>query len=231
MPTQEVYQQPTFLDPSLVENPEPRCPVVLLLDTSGSMQGGPITELNLGMQTFKDSLMADTLAIKRVEVALVTFGPVQTLQEFVTVDTFIPPMLSAQSDTPMGSAITHSLALLAARKAQYKASGLTYYRPWIFLMTDGGPTDDWQEAARQVHLGENNKSFMFFAVAVENANIEILRQIAPPSRPPIKLKGLAFRELFQWLSTSLKSVSQSRVSDQVSLQDPVGGPGGWATTT
>ena len=63
MHTQEPYQQPIFSDPSLVENPEPRCPVVLLLDTSGSMQGSPINELNLGVQVFKDSLMADSLAL------------------------------------------------------------------------------------------------------------------------------------------------------------------------
>jgi len=231
MAIQEPYQQPTFSDPSLVENPEARCPVVLLLDTSGSMEGAPINELNLGLQVFKDSLMADTLAMKRVEVALVTFGPVQTLQEFVTVDAFVPPILTAQSDTPMGSAILHGLDLLTARKSQYKASGLAYYRPWIFLMTDGGPTDAWQEAARQVHVGEEKKSFMFFGVAVENANLDVLRQIAPPSRPPLQLKGLAFRELFQWLSTSLKSVSQSRIDDTVKLPDPVAGPGGWATTT
>jgi uncharacterized protein YegL len=187
--------------------------------------------LNQGLQVFKDSLMADSLALKRVEVALVTFGPVQTVQEFITADMFVPPELRATGDTPMGSAIRHSLDLLAARKSQYKSAGLAYYRPWIFLMTDGGPTDPWQEAAQMVHRGEEGKSFMFFAVAVENANVEILRQIAPPSRPPLKLKGLAFRELFQWLSTSLRSVSQSRVDDKVTLPDPTAGPGGWATTT
>jgi uncharacterized protein YegL len=230
MHDQQAFQEPTFDDPSLVENPEPRCPVVLLLDTSGSMQGQPIQELNEGLQSLKDSLMADSLAMKRVEVAIVTFGPVQTVQDFVSADALTPPTLTAKGDTPMGEAIRTGLEMLRARKEQYRASGIGYYRPWVFLITDGGPTDRWQEAARQVHEGEARKSFMFFGVGVEGANFEVLKQIAPPTREPLKLRGLAFRNLFEWLSTSLKSISQSKPDDQVKLSDPAG-PSGWATTT
>ena len=57
------------------ENPEPRCPCILLLDTSGSMKAEPLAQLNDGLVTFKDELAADALAQKRVEVALITFGP------------------------------------------------------------------------------------------------------------------------------------------------------------
>lgn len=231
MTEQRPFDQPTFADPGLVENPAPRCPVVLLLDTSGSMQGNPIRELNGGLEALKDSLVADPLAMQRVELAIVTFGPVQVLQDFATADAFMPPTLTAQGQTPMGEAIGRGLDLLQARKEQYKSSGVAYYRPWVFLITDGGPTDAWHDAARRVHEGEARKAFMFFAVAVEDANLEILRQIAPSTREPLKLKELAFRALFQWLSTSLKSVSQSRPNDTVVLQDPVAGPGGWATTT
>jgi uncharacterized protein YegL len=55
------------------ENPEPRCPCVLLLDTSGSMSGEKIAALNAGLQTFRDELLQDNLASKRVEVAIVAF--------------------------------------------------------------------------------------------------------------------------------------------------------------
>src|ERR1051326_8776445 len=88
------------------DNPEPRCPCVLLLDTSKSMTGQPITALNQGLQVFRDELLKDTLARQRVEIAIVTFGGVvQVIQNFVTVDNFPPPTLQAQGQTPMGTAI------------------------------------------------------------------------------------------------------------------------------
>ncbi|HYE04259.1 MAG TPA: VWA domain-containing protein [Planctomycetota bacterium] len=223
--------QPAFPDPTLVENPSERCPVVLLLDTSGSMKGAPIAELQQGLAALKYSLASDTIAMQRVELAIVTFGPVQVLQDFTSPTTFDPPQLPARSDTPMGAAITRALELLAVRKEQYRAAGVGYYRPWIFLITDGAPTDDWQEAARLVHAGETAKKFMFFAVAVEGADLAVLTRIAPPQRPPVKLKGLAFTTMFQWLSSSLKSVSRSRTDQVVPIENPTEGPRGWASTT
>jgi uncharacterized protein YegL len=108
--------------------------------------------LNAGLQAFQEELKADSLAAKRVEVAVVAFGPVE--QEFTSAANFFPSELSANGNTPMGEAIEHGLELLRARKSQYKANGISYYRPWISLITDGGPTDSWANAAAQVKAGE-----------------------------------------------------------------------------
>jgi uncharacterized protein YegL len=218
--------QVPFGGAEFAENPEPRCPCLLLLDTSGSMNGSPIQELNSGLNTFKDAIAADSLALKRVEVALVTFGPVQVQNDFQTVDLFVSPTLVASGDTPMGAAIEMGLNMLEQRKQAYKSNGISYYRPWVFLITDGGPTDNWRSAAERVHQGENLKAFSFFAVGVENANIEILKQIAV--REPLKLKGLRFQDLFVWLSNSLGAVSRSSTDDQVQLSNPAT-PEGWAS--
>jgi uncharacterized protein YegL len=96
------------------------------------------------------------------------------------------------------------------------------------MITDGAPTDMqlgdsmWNEVIKKVHEGEANKKFSFFAVGVEPANMELLKQIAPPNREPVKLKQGKFNEMFAWLSRSTVSVSSSKVGEQVALESPQG---------
>lgn len=207
-------------------NPEPRCPCLLLLDVSGSMQGNPIQQLNAGLVQFKDELFADSLASKRVEVALVTFGgEVTVVNDFQNPSNFQTPTLEPKGNTPMGEAIVKGLTLLKQRKETYKSNGVGYYRPWVFLLTDGGPTDSWTDARTQIHEGEKAKAFAFFAVGVEEANMTVLKEMAV--REPLKLQGLAFRKLFVWLSSSMKAVSASVPGEDVKLENPTG-PSGWA---
>lgn len=213
-----------FAYPDLVDNPEPRCPCLLLLDTSYSMRGRPIAELNSGLQAFRDELLADSMATQRVEIALMTFGPVQIVTNFQTIDTFVPPLLGADGDTPLGTAIDRGLDMLEARKQAYRQAGISYYRPWVFLITDGAPTDPWQRAAERVRAGDSRerRAFSFFAVGVEGADMQTLAAICSPDRPPLRLNGLNFRELFSWLSSSLGGVAMSQPGQMVALPPPTG---------
>ncbi|CAK0770840.1 IPR002035 domain-containing protein YegL [Gammaproteobacteria bacterium] len=213
-------EQVPFGTDNFAENPEPRCPCLLLLDRSASMAGAPIRELNAGLATFRDELLTDSLAMKRVEVAVVSFGPVQIETEFYTAANFAPPVLDAGGDTPMGEAIQQAVAMVQQRKDVYKSSGILSYRPWIFMITDGAPTDAWQNAAQLVREGESQKSFAFFAVGVQGARMDILSQIS--TRDPLKLQGFKFREMFLWLSRSMRSVSQSTPGTTVPLTPPTG---------
>lgn len=245
-------QQP-FGNVDLIVNTEPRCPCVLLLDVSGSMDvvvanagtdtgqtvvedgktyrvlSGGTTKLDLlneGLRSYHADLMGDSLATQRVEVSVITFGgSVQTVVPFVTVRDFSPPTLVANGETPMGAAILQAIEAVTSRKQLYKQNALHYYRPWIFFITDGEPTDAWQAAAAKIREGEKNKAFAFFAVGVEGANFDILRQIS--FRDPLHLKGYSFREMFVWLSQSQHSVSHSNPGqeDQVKLTSP----SGWAS--
>ena len=213
-----------FVPPSLIENPEPRCPCLLLLDVSGSMNGRPIAELNAGLRGFKEQLSADLMAAQRVEVAVVTFGPVVVRSDFETADVFQPPHLETGGDTPMGAAIMLGLDMIETRKAVYRRAGLAYYRPWVFLITDGAPSDGVSDAAERVRAGDNaaRKAFSFFAVGVQGADLLTLAQICSPDRPPLRLQGLSFRELFSWLSSSLGGVARSQPGQLVALPPPSG---------
>ena len=210
----------------LASNPEPRCPCALVLDVSGSMAGAPIAALNAGLQTFQSDVLTDSLAAQRVEVGIVTFGGrVETACDFHGAQNFQPPTLIAGGETPMGEAVCRAIEMVNQRKASYKQVGLHYFRPWIFLITDGEPTDEWQTAANLVKQGETAKAFAFFAVGIGAANFDLLRQLSV--RAPLKLDGLKFRELFVWLSQSQRSVSHSKPGEENKVALP--NPSGWAS--
>jgi uncharacterized protein YegL len=94
------------------------------------------------------------------------------------------------------------------------------------LITDGAPTDKWDRAAQLLREGEATKNFQFFAVGIQGANMDILKQISV--RDPLSLKGLRFRDLFSWLSNSMSAVSRSTPGDAIPLENPAT-PQGWAS--
>lgn len=209
---------------------EPHAATVLLLDTSGSMyDNSKIDQLNDGLRYFKDDVLNDDLARKRVDLSVVTFGEtVSTVHNFSCIEEFEPPTLVPSGSTPMGEAIIKAINLIESRKSEYKKEGVSYYRPWIFMITDGIPTDMnigdsmWNEVINRVHSGAESGKFLFFTVGVEPADMNLLKQLVPPSIEPLKLKQGKFKEMFKWLSNSQGKVSQSTPGEQVALESPLG---------
>jgi len=203
-------------------NPQQRCATVLLLDVSGSMQGQPLAELQAGLNVLRDELYADDLVRKRVEIAVVTFGgTVDIVHNFTGVEYFQSPALVAKGDTPMGQAILMGLSLLNERKKEYHRNGILYFRPWVFLLTDGAPTDtqtpEWTQAVSMVRQGETDKKFIFHGFGVQDADMSRLAEL---SQRHYKLTGFKFRELFKWLSNSLGAVSRSTPGTKLLLPPP-----------
>ncbi len=142
------------------------------------MAGPSIDQLNAGLRQFQKELGNDALASQRVEIAVITFGPVKVVQDYITADNYAAAELRADGDTPIGAAIMEALELLRLRKQQYQANGIAYYRPWLFLITDGAPTDHWAAAAKAIKDAESSRSLAFFPVGVDGADMEILRQLS-----------------------------------------------------
>jgi uncharacterized protein YegL len=201
------------------QNPEPRCACLIVADRSGSMAGAPIAELNAGLQQLKSKLVEDPLACLRVELALVSFNHTTTVDaDFCSPENFNPAALNASGGTFLNAAVLQGLEMLKNRTANYRAAGLSYYRPWLMVLTDGKSGDDVTEAARLVKEAETKKRLAFFGVGVQGADMDQLTSFS--LRPPLCLEGIKFNELFEWLSVNLSSVAVSQPGDQVPLTPP-----------
>lgn len=218
-------------DLTFANNSDPRCPVVLILDCSSSMvetrageTQNPLSALDAGLDVLISELHKDPLAKRRVELSFVTFGThVNPATEFMNVDDIVLPALEPIGVTSMGGAVIEALDALEERKRVYRDNGIAFYRPIVFALTDGLPTDDITEAARRIRDGEEKKKFSFFAVGIEGADMATLAKLS--MRTPLAMQGLKFDELFVWLSASQAAVSASQPGDAVSLPSPEG----WAT--
>ena len=209
-------------DVSFIDNSEQRTPLILVLDCSGSMEGKPIAQLNQGLKLLESELKNDVIAAKRVRLLVIKYGGYDECQlhgDWCDAMDFTAPVLEASGLTPTGQAVSLALGEIEAEKQRLKAAGVPYTRPWLFLMSDGEPTDRWQHGAEQARAAEQANKVAIFPIGVgDHANIDTLGQFSSRGERGVKqLKGLQFRELFLWLSASMQVVSQSRPGAQAQL--------------
>ena len=217
------------------ENTEDRIPVVLMLDTSDSMltvrkgqDESPMAALKGALDVIQSGISSDPLARKRADISFLVYGTeVHEPTPFATVDAehFALPELQKNGLTSTNQAIMDALNLVEARKEEYKAAGIKYYRPIIFLLTDGVPMDPEKhaEAVQQLQSALDQKKTSFYTIAIEGADLKQLATYpnSAPNQQPLALEGTKFEEFFTWLSASLSSVSQSRPGEgNVSIPAP-----------
>lgn len=199
----------------LIDNPTPRVPVILCLDTSTSMSGDPILELSEGVKRFYESVFDDEIARYSAEIGIVTFGfgGVQQPIDFGPVEREPALEIQAGGWTPMGEAVCKALDILEARKREYQDAGVDYFQPWLVLMTDSMPNDEnidyIHEAIRRIGELVQQKKLSVFPIGIgSEADMDTLRRFSP-ERSPLRLRGLKFKEFFEWLSASVQRVSAS----------------------
>jgi uncharacterized protein YegL len=207
-----------------------RTPCILLIDNSDSMSGRKIRAVNNGLRTISSGLEEDPTASISVEVSIVTFGgTVDLVQPFSTVREFTPPDLKASGGTPMDEALGKSLDYLAEHKTHLRQQGVDYHRPWLWLFTDGYPTDDYamRKSKSRLHEAIDGGHVVFFAIGAETegsgVNWDLLRELST-QRSPRKISDLSdIQEMFRWLGNSLTMKSRSLPGQQIDLGwgDPV----------
>lgn len=212
----------------LVDNPTPRVPVSLCLDTSSSMSGSPIQELVRGVNLFYDAIDEDDDAHDSAEINIVEFNSSAALvHDFASIERLQRiSSLAANGTTAMGAGVNLALDTLETRKATYSDKGVLYYQPWLVLMTDGAPTDNIDIAVRRVVDMVEAKKLTVIPIGIgSGADMKTLARFSP-NFSPRRLDGLKFKEFFVWLSRSVARVSRSTPGDTVKLD--LEGLAGWA---
>jgi uncharacterized protein YegL len=204
----------------------PQAACALLLDTSRSMRGEKIRGLEAGVRAYRDYLAKDPLAKDTVETAVVTFSTdANVAHTFSNVDQMPEVSLKAEGWTAMGAAIDKGIALIEERKAHYREEGVDYYRPFLVLITDGGPTDikgkqKLAEYAQKIQDGAKSKKFYPLFFGTKNADFDKLKQLVGPTGAVVGIDEVRFEEVFQWLSRSVSGLKDSLPGDQIQLEDP-----------
>jgi len=202
------------------DNYEQKCLCTLVLDTSGSMAGSPITELNKGLNEFYKAVEEDLIASSRLEICIIGFGSqIKNIQQPSLISGFKMPELVVEGSTRLVDAVREAIKKTEERKQWYKETGQPYYRPLIVLITDGEPDakQDINGLSVEIREAVNNKKFTFFGLGVQGYNHEKMEQICPPSAPPLPLSGYKFSEFFKWLSNSIGIITKSKEGESITL--------------
>lgn len=214
-------------DVALIDNSDERALLVLVLDCSGSMkEENKIGLLNEGLKTLEQELKNDPITARCGRVLVISFGgdsEVELMGDWTDAMDFTSPTLVAGGLTPMGAAMRCALDEVESQKAQMRSAGVSYKRPIVMLLSDGEPSDDWNQAAADCKSAETAHKINVMAIGIgKEANKDILSAFS--NKGALNLDGVKFNELFIWLSRSIQAVSRASTGTTVQL-NPVDG---WA---
>ena len=194
-------------------------PCVLLVDTSASMSGAAIDELNEGLRAFGETWMSDTHASNAVHVCVINFNSKVTVEvPFSRAVDYVAPTLSAGGRTALNEAIITGLDAIEQQKTMYRQLGVDYYRPWLFLLTGGSATDMELDADANQRLANvlKYRTVNFFPMGIgADADIQTLKSYtANGNGPVLKAEKNNFKEAFVWLSNSMAVPINSQVGQK-----------------
>ena len=188
-----------------------RLPVYLLLDTSGSMYGEPIEAVKTGMQVLVSALRQDPYALETAYLSVITFNSTaQQVSTLTELSAFQQPNLDANGCTALGEALS-----LLAQKVDQEVTKTTAevkgdWKPLVFIMTDGEPTDDLNKGLAEF---KKRKFGMVVACAAgQGANIDTLKKITESVVQLDTADSATIKSFFKWVSASV-SAGSMKVED------------------
>lgn len=185
-----------------------RLPVYLVLDCSGSMAGDPIQAVNQGVKALVAELKSEPYAIETAYLSVIAFeSTAEQKCPLVELGAFQEPNLVAGGGTSMGAALKLLVQCFDKEVKKASATEKGDWKPLVFLMTDGQPTDTWKQAADE--LKQKKPANIIACAAGDGADEFMLKQI---TEIVVKLKTLQpddLKAFFKWVSQSIKQTSQS----------------------
>ena len=199
-----------------------RLPICFALDTSGSMMGIPIKQLNMGLQNFVASIKSNDDTRSSTDIAIVTFGSkVDIVMPFgkISKDKGIPEIKASTTLTPIGEGVLTALELLNARKEGYKQMGIKYFQPWLVVITDGAPQGpnavaNMELAIKACNELERDDKLVVFNIGVgSGVDFDCLKRLSVKREEPISINSTDFGKLFEFLGSSSSSIVSSGMND------------------
>lgn len=211
--------QETFGDaPIIVNANEPHMALLFLLDTSGSMTGMPIEELNSGINRFKKQVCEDEKTKSVLDVAIIEFNSNwKVVQDFVPVEYMKEVNLEAGGSTYLQKPLEKAIEMVDERSRFYRRSGSEPYKPWIVLISDGEPFDNPEELASTINEMVSKEKLAFWSLAVPGANTELLHKLS--GKRVLNLEEYDFKGFFDWVNKSMRAVSTSSPGEKPKGQE------------
>ncbi len=211
-------RSPALLEANIdfAKNPQPKCPVTIAFDLSGSMADDDKFDpmVSAFKESFLPSFALDILARMRVDLSLVGFnGVVRVIREFGPIDGLSPNFPRPSGLTALGRGILHSVDHTVNRLQQCQRLGIPLFRGMVVALTDGMPEGPGETAAlheqvrQRIRQVEEQKLLRVFLIGVDHADMDFLNRMS--FRGAKLLRGFDFKALFEWLSVSLQNLSHS----------------------
>jgi len=212
---QKQYDESAFETPTIINASESHMALILVLDNSYSMSGQPISQLNEGVNRFKEQVCQDKQTRDILDVAVIQFNDdFNVVQDFVPIEYMDTIQLGAGGGTKYTAPIKEAIRMVDERSRFYRRSGTEPYKPWIILVTDGEPLDNINDVAQEVMVMQETGKARFIALGVGEYDSNTLKRLTDVV---FRMDGTDFTSFFNWVGKSMRSVSQSAPGEKPPL--------------